>query len=287
MADIGMITAVTCPKCRRADQLEAVTGSNYDELIEEGPGWSDLSAYLCKRCNIRFQREGDHTPPLELMPWERYWEKASPDFMRDDPEEADHPLRERMFKEAEATRRYVFSETGGITRILDVGCGTGIDAPRFRHKGYSYYGVDPIPNFLDSAKQRHPNTSFRQARIWNLPFLDETFDIVWCKGVIQHLPPNTYPEALEEMWRVTRRLLMVTTNREFLKQTVFHRDRHGPFDVHYCWKEFEEALQHLGGHYKLVKGFVKDVEKARQRRLIHSLVIIYKDEDTWRWRQGK
>ena len=215
---------------------------------------------------------------MELLPWERYWqEKAELDFMRDDPDEANHPIRVRMGKEAE--------RVGG--KVLDVGCGTAIDYPRLRDLGFEYWAVEPIPKFIDRALDLYPELYLfiRQARVWDIPFEDDTFDVVWCKGVVQHLPPGTYPEALEELWRVTKTLLMVSTNRVFLSSPgITHRLKEGPFDNHYNFKEFYGHVKRLPNSVsRHIKGFLKpdELEEAKKAGRIHTLFLIY-NRKYWR-----
>lgn len=216
--------------------------------------------------------------PLELAPYELYWEKiANIDFMRDDPEEMNHPLRIRMCHEA--------AKVGG--KVLDVGCGTAIDYPRLIDLGLNYTGVEPIPKFIERARTIYPNITIHQARCWNLPFPDKSYDTVYCKGMIQHLPPGTHPEALDEMWRVTSKLLMVSTNRIFIKgPNVVSRAKGGAYNIHYDFKEFNQIVKRLPNSIsKSISGFVKEreLEKAKRRGLIHTLFLIF-NKDYWKQR---
>lgn len=222
---------------------------------------------------------------MQLLPWELYWqEKAELDFMRDDPDEANHPIRVRMGKEAERVAEPVLF-TGGIPKVLDAGCGTAIDYTRLVELGFRYQGLDPIPRFIDRAIDLYPEIRILQARVWDIPCEDNIFDVVWCKGVVQHLPPGTYPEALEELWRVTKTLLMVSTNRVFLSSPgITHRKKEGPFDNHYNFKEFYGHVKRLPNSVsRHIKGFLKpdELEEAKKKGRIHTLFLIY-NRDYWR-----
>ena len=174
---------------------------------------------------------------LRLLPWEKYWEEQTDlDFMRDDPDEANHPVRARMGKEAERVAEPVLF-SGEIPKVLDVGCGTGIDYTRLVELGFGYWAVEPIPKFIARARELYPEIRVLQERVWDIPFNDNNFDVVWCKGVMQHLPPGSYPEAIDELWRVTKTLLMISTNRVFLSSPgITHRLKGGPYDTHYNFK---------------------------------------------------
>lgn len=225
------------------------------------------------------RKTGEMNPfALRLMPWEKWWKGAPIDFMRRDPEEANHPLRIRMGKEA--------ARVGGS--VLDVGCGTAIDYPRLRDLGFDYWAIEPMPNFKARAEELHPDIRILQERCWDIPFDDNTFDVVWCKGVVQHLPTGTYPEALDELWRVTDTLLMVSTNRVFLdgdKPGVTQRKKGHAYNNHYNFKEFNGHVKRLPNSIsRHVKGFVKAKfhQNARETgRGIHTLFIIY-NKDYWK-----
>lgn len=77
------------------------------------------------------------------------------------------------------------------SRVLDLGCGSGVDRPLLEHAGYRWYGVD----YHDA---RAPMAADGQA----LPFQDETFDLVFSVAVFQCF---SHPHlALREVARVLR-----------------------------------------------------------------------------------
>ncbi|MEM7204600.1 MAG: methyltransferase domain-containing protein [Planctomycetota bacterium] len=89
---------------------------------------------------------------------------------------------------------------GGAPRVLDLGCGPGVLAaaaarawPRAHVTG------------LDLSRRRllhEPGRglAFVQGRAEALPFADNTFDVVWCRFLLQYLPDKR--AALREMHRV-------------------------------------------------------------------------------------
>lgn len=224
--------------------------------------------------------------PLELMPWELWWQnKTDEDFMRQ-PGEGDSPIRVRMAKEA--------ASVGG--RVLDVGCGTAIDYPRLTSLGLEYKAIEPIPKFIARAREFYPDIDIRQARVWNLPFEDDSFDVVYCSGVVQHLPPGTYPEALDEMWRVAKTLLLVSTNRAFTDDSpgILHRIKGGAYDNHYNFWEFRDHVRSLKksiskivrlpiGGSELEHKLKTMSEETIRRYFLNTLFVIY-DLDYWRKR---
>jgi SAM-dependent methyltransferase len=84
--------------------------------------------------------------------------------------------------------------------ILDVGCGCGWSSYAFALAGYRATGID-----LNAAAFEPPATpdlTLQEASATDLPFADDTFDIVATYQCIEHVPD---PEAaLREMARVCR-----------------------------------------------------------------------------------
>lgn len=73
-------------------------------------------------------------------------------------------------------------------RVLDAGCGMGRFAEVCIDAGAEVHAVD-LSTAVEAAARnlsQHPNVSFYQADIMNLPFADETFDFIYSIGVLHH-----------------------------------------------------------------------------------------------------
>ena len=101
--------------------------------------------------------------------------------------------------------------------ILDAGCGAG----RFLEVGSrieecQFVGVD-ISEAVDAAKDTlagRPNVHLVQASIFNPPFRPDSFDGVYCLGVIQHTPdPSQAIRSLARMVRVGGRIALTIYER--------------------------------------------------------------------------
>jgi len=135
---------------------------------------------------------------IERRPYERYWKGVHADFLRSK-QELEHPSRKRIFEEV--------SKVGDS--VLDVGCGSCVDYPRFKKAGIRYTGIDITEKFIKWAKELYPGIDARVGTAYGLPFPDGSYDSAYCKDLLEHLPPDGYKQALNEMWRVTRKLMMI------------------------------------------------------------------------------
>jgi ubiquinone/menaquinone biosynthesis C-methylase UbiE len=115
-----------------------------------------------------------------------YMEFPYPNYSREE--------REQIFA-AELTRyRFLgLEEFLPQARVIDVGCGTGHRViPIAKHFGVKeYVGLDHSTASLNVAKELAEELDFKQATlvegdIFNLPYQDESFDIVISQGVLHH-----------------------------------------------------------------------------------------------------
>ncbi|HVE51945.1 MAG TPA: class I SAM-dependent methyltransferase [Ramlibacter sp.] len=75
-------------------------------------------------------------------------------------------------------------------RVLDAGCGMGRFAEVCIEAGAEVHAID-LSTAVEAAARNlghHPNATFYQADIMNLPFADGTFDVVYSIGVLHHTP---------------------------------------------------------------------------------------------------
>lgn len=95
-------------------------------------------------------------------------------------------------------------------RVLDIGCGAGVDAmiaaTMVGPTGW-VEGIDMSPEMLAKAKEHLrasglANTSFQDSSAEDLPFPDQTFDVVISSGVFNLVPDKV--RALREVYRVLK-----------------------------------------------------------------------------------
>jgi ubiquinone/menaquinone biosynthesis C-methylase UbiE len=93
-------------------------------------------------------------------------------------------------------------------RCLDAGCGGGRGSILMAEAGASeVVGVDLSPTNVDSSTKRAAqkglsNVRFQRESLASLPFPDESFDIVWCNGVLHHTADPD--QGLKEITRVLK-----------------------------------------------------------------------------------
>jgi SAM-dependent methyltransferase len=72
------------------------------------------------------------------------------------------------------------------SRALEVGCGPGHITAMMAATGATVTGVDLVPAMIEMARTLHPDLEFVQADAKQLPFADDTFDVVLVNFSIHH-----------------------------------------------------------------------------------------------------
>ncbi|HEX6332891.1 MAG TPA: class I SAM-dependent methyltransferase [Flavisolibacter sp.] len=89
------------------------------------------------------------------------------------------------------------------TMLLDAGCGSGLFLGMAKARGAHVHGIDAAPGLLAIGRKRLPGTTLLQEDLEDLPFRDETFDVV--TGFNSFHYAGSFEFALAEARRVTKR----------------------------------------------------------------------------------
>jgi 2-polyprenyl-6-hydroxyphenyl methylase/3-demethylubiquinone-9 3-methyltransferase len=107
--------------------------------------------------------------------------------------------------------------------VLEVGCGGGILSEEIARMGFITTGIDPaeqsVLSALNHAKESSLNINYLIGSGEALPFRNNSFDIVLCCDVLEHV--NDLPKVISEISRVLKNkglFIYDTFNRTFLSK---------------------------------------------------------------------
>ncbi|AXB43268.1 class I SAM-dependent methyltransferase [Amycolatopsis albispora] len=131
---------------------------------------------------------------------------------------------------------FVLDRVGPEDQVLDLGCGTGrITLPVARRAG-SVTGFDLTGSMLEQAARKageeNLQVRFEQGDMADLPFPDDSFDVVVSVLALMHVPPADHPAVFAEIRRVLRpggRLLLGVKNAVF--ERFSSADRFATVDI--------------------------------------------------------
>ncbi len=113
-------------------------------------------------------------------------------------------------------------------KVLDFGCGIGIQSFLLSDAGYKVIGLETVldkslEGFLKAKARPHIQTRDKSmSRVWQLikrkapeiefkiydgshiPYNNNTFDVVFSYAVLEHIPKNEVPSILIEIWRILK-----------------------------------------------------------------------------------
>jgi ubiquinone/menaquinone biosynthesis C-methylase UbiE len=113
----------------------------------------------------------------------------------------------RMFEDNQTRRNALLNAVKSVQvrRVLDIGCGAGQEMLPFVEHGASAVGMDVMPEVgqvggkMFASKGFGEKVSFMRASGDELPFEDESFDVLICRGALMFM---NNAKALKEMARV-------------------------------------------------------------------------------------
>ena len=99
------------------------------------------------------------------------------------------------------------------SKVLDAGCGEGFVIERLRRDlSADFIGLDIESEALKIATDKNPEVNFQEASVYQLPFADNSFDLVVLSEVLEHL--DTPDIALAEIRRVTKQYTIISVPHE-------------------------------------------------------------------------
>lgn len=101
-----------------------------------------------------------------------------------------------------------------VESIFDAGCGEGFVLSTLNKvkEIKKCAAIDLDPAEVEDASKNLPFCNVQQGTVYNIPFPDNSFDLVICSEVLEHL--ETPETALKELYRVSNKYAILSVPRE-------------------------------------------------------------------------
>ena len=146
-----------------------------------------------------------------------------------------------------------------VDSILDVGCGEGFTLNRFSENkvGKKLEGIEYNKSAIQLGQKIYPNIKIKQGNIYSLPYEDNSFDLVLCTEVLEHLEEPK--KALKELVRVSKKYLVISVpNEPLFMSAQLIRGKN--------WSRFGNDIEHIN-HWTMF-GFPKFIKQNSNAKIL-------------------
>lgn len=135
-------------------------------------------------------------------------------------------------------------------RILEVGCNIGNQLLCLQRMGFdNLYGIEPQDYAVEVAKKRTKRIHIIKGDIFDIPFKDHYFDLVFTSGVLIHISPRNIKKALKEIYRCSGKYIWGYEYYSEKYQEIPYRG-----EKHLLWKtDFARLFKETFPKLKVVK----------------------------------
>jgi pseudaminic acid biosynthesis-associated methylase len=143
------------------------------------------------------------TKQLELWRSHFGWEYASRNNNQVTPED-----QRRLAKDW--GRILSHAVTPSPKNVLEIGCSIGRNLLVLRNFISELHGIDPNPRAVSLASEMLSGSgvAVREGNAFELPFEDQSFDLVFTSGVLIHIAPDDLNRATDEIMRVAKHYIV-------------------------------------------------------------------------------
>ena len=98
----------------------------------------------------------------------------------------------------------ILAKENNLKTILDVGCGTGRLVHFLNKNSYQAYGCDTAKEAISLAKKINQDSKIKWGQASQLPYKNDSFDLITSISVIEHLTKTQVQKFLSEATRVLK-----------------------------------------------------------------------------------
>lgn len=92
----------------------------------------------------------------------------------------------------------------GSNKVLDLGCGPGIQSHTLVEEGLEVTGLDLSPKMIDEARKKVPGGNFLVADMTNMDFSPSSFDGIYARASLLHIPKEVIPQVLSTCSKILK-----------------------------------------------------------------------------------
>ena len=162
----------------------------------------------------------------------------------------------------EPERQQFIQQLSAGSKILDCGCGPGMDAEKFSQLGYNVTAIDLSERFVSLTKERVQTATVKKMDMRHLEFPQASFDGLWASFSLLHIRASDIEQTLSGFRIVLRPhgLLFAAVHRgpktEWVKTTISGMER-DTYVQEWVQTEIEDGFRSSGFTILVSRPFVR------------------------------
>jgi len=162
----------------------------------------------------------------------------------------------------EPERQQFIQQLSAGSKILDCGCGPGMDAEKFSQLGYNVTAIDLSERFVGLTKERVQTATVKKMDMRHLEFPRASFDGLWASFSLLHIRASDIEQTLSGFRTVLRPhgLLFAAVHRgpktEWVKTTISGMER-DTYVQEWVQTEIEDVFRSSGFTILVSRPFVR------------------------------
>ena len=135
-------------------------------------------------------------------------------------------------------------------KILEVGVNRGLQIEKLKPMGFkNFYGIEINKRAINICKNRIGNINLVEASALEIPFKDNSFDLVFTSGVLIHISPDCIDLVMKEIYRVSKRFIWGFEYYSEKYATIIYRE-----NEELLWKaNFVNIYKTISSNLKIIK----------------------------------
>lgn len=135
-------------------------------------------------------------------------------------------------------------------KILEVGVNRGLQIEKLKPMGFkNFYGIEINKRAINICKNRIGNINLVEASALEIPFKDNSFDLVFTSGVLIHISPDCIDLVMKEIYRVSKRFIWGFEYYSEKYATIIYRE-----NEELLWKaNFVNIYKTISPNLKIIK----------------------------------
>ncbi|OGD93640.1 hypothetical protein A2697_04265 [Candidatus Curtissbacteria bacterium RIFCSPHIGHO2_01_FULL_41_44] len=141
-------------------------------------------------------------------------------------------------------------------KVLDLGCGSGVQLKMLAGLGLSVVGLDLSPKMIKEAQIKAPKAKFVVGDMSNMKFAKNSFDGVYARASLLHIPKKLIPKVLSSIYKILKKKgVLYLAVKEGEGENEVEDEKHGQkvkrFFSFFQMSELESFLEEAG--FKIIK----------------------------------